>query len=129
MATWREALDNVRAGNVALSDNTRFSVGRYNYIDDIMVDKPTIILEIQTIVGTPTEAVITFRDGSIFGFGYTGNDSGNFHDVYEFVNIKGYPVIGQTAYGTDYTWKQDNQVLNYVEWSPIPGELPIAGNV
>ena len=128
MATWREALDNVRAGNVALADNVRFSVGRYNYIDDIMLDKPQIILEIPTIVGTPSEAIITFRDGSIFGFGYTGNDSGNFHDVYEFVNIKGYPVIGQTTYGTDYTWKQNNDVLNYVEWTPIPGELPIAGD-
>lgn len=127
MATWREALDNVRAGNVALKDNTRFSVGRYNYIDDIMVDYPQIILEIQTIVGTPDEAVITFRDGSIFGFGYTGNDSGNFHDVYEFVNIKGYPVIGQTTYGTDYTWKQDNGVLNYVEWTPQGSSLAIAG--
>ena len=127
MATWREALDNVRAGNVALSDNTRFSVGRYNYIDDIMLDKPTIILEIQTIVGTPSEAVITFRDGSIFGFGYTGNDSGNFHDVYTFVNIKGYPVIGQTTYGTDYTWKQDDGILNYVEWTPQGSSLTIAG--
>ena len=127
MATWREALDNVRAGNVALKDNTRFSVGRYNYIDDIMVDHPQIILEIQTIVGTPDEAVITFRDGSIFGFGYTGNDSGNFHDVYEFVNIKGYPVIGQTTYGTDYTWKRDDGILNYVEWTPQGSSLTIAG--
>lgn len=128
MATWREALDNVRAGNVALANNVRFSVGRYNYIDDIMLDKPQIILEIPTIVGTPSEAIITFRDGSIFGFGYTGNDSGNFHDVYTFVNIKGYSVIGQTTYGTDYTWKQDDGVLNYVEWTPIPGELPLAGD-
>ena len=128
MATWREALDNVRAGNVALSDNTRFSVGRYNYIDDIMVDKPTIILEIQTIVGTPDEAVITFRDGSIFGFGYTGNDSGNFHSCYLFVNIKGQTVIGQTVYGTDYTWKQDEQVINYVEWTPQGSSLAIAGD-
>ena len=128
MATWREALDNVRSGNVALKDNTRFSVARYNYIDDVMVDKPTIILELETIVGTPTETIITFRDGSIFGFGYKGTDNGNFHDVYTFVNIQGYPVIGQTSNGTDYTWKQDNSVLNYVEWSPIPGELPIAGN-
>lgn len=128
MATWREALDNVRAGNVALKDNTRFSVGRYNYIDDIMLDYPQIILEIQTIVGTPDERVITFRDGSIFGFGYTGNDSGNFHEVYEFVNIKGYPVIGQTTYGTDYTWKQDNSVLNYVEWTPQGSSLAIAGD-
>ena len=128
MASWREALDNVRAGNVALSDNTRFTVGRYNYIDDIMLDKPTIVLEIQTIVGTPTEAVITFRDGSIFGFGYTGNDSGNFHNVYIFVNIKGYPVIGQTTYGTDYTWKHDNGILNYVEWTPQGSSLTIAGD-
>lgn len=132
MATWREALDNVRAGNVALADNVRFSVGRYNKQDNKMYDiPPAIIFEVQTIVGTPDESIITFRDGSIFGFGYTGVDHGqsnNFHNCYTFVNIKGYPVIGQTLNGTDYTWYNDVDILKYVTWSPIPGGQQVVGD-
>jgi len=133
MATWREALDNVRAGNVALTDNVRFTVGRYNKQDDKMYDiPPAIILEVQTIVGTPDESIITFRDGSIFGFGYTGVDHGqsnHFHNCYTFVNIKGQTVIGQTINGTDYTWYNDVDILNYVTWAPFPGGFEITGDV
>lgn len=106
MATWREALDNVRAGNVALANNVRFSVGYYMWSSKFY-GTPPIILSVDTSGTTPNEGIITFRDGSVFGLGYTGTISGNFFDLYLFMNLKDYEPIGQTVCGSDYTWKSD----------------------
>lgn len=114
MATWREALDNVRAGNVALANNVRFSVGFYMWSSKFY-GAPPIILTVDTSGTTPNESVITFRDGSVFGFGYTGTIDGNFFDVYCFVNIKDYEPIGQTVCGSDYTWISDTGAITYFE--------------
>lgn len=114
MATWREALDNVRAGNVALIDNTRFSVGYYMWSSKFY-GTPPIILTVDTSGTTPNESIITFRDGSVFGFGYKGTTSGNFFDVYCFTNIKGYEPIGQTVSGSDYTWISEYGAITYFE--------------
>lgn len=114
MATWREALDNVRAGNVALIDNTRFSVGRYMWSSKFY-GTPPIILDIDTSGNNPNESVITFRDGSVFGFGYKGTTSGNFFDVYCFTNIKGHEPIGQTVCGSDYNWISEYGAITYFE--------------
>lgn len=114
MATWREALDNVRAGNVALANNVRFSVGKYMWSSKFY-DTPPIILSVDTSGTTPNESTITFRDGSVFGFGYTGTSNGNFFNMYCFVNIKDYEPIGQTVCGTDYTWISNYGCLNNFE--------------
>ena len=114
MATWREALDNVRAGNVALANNVRFSVGKYMWSSKFY-GTPPIILSVDTSGTTPNESVITFRDGSVFGFGYKGTTSGNFFDVYCFTNIKGYEPIGQTVCGSDYNWISDYGAITYFE--------------
>lgn len=128
MATWREALDNVRAGNVALANNVRFSVGYYMWSSKFY-GTPPIILTVDTSGTTPNESIITFRDGSIFGFGYTGTSSGNFFDLYCFTNIKGYEPTGQTICGTDYNWMQNYNGINYIEYTPIPGETTHVINI
>ena len=128
MATWREALDNVRAGNVALANNVRFSVGYYMWSSKFY-GTPPIILSVDTSGTTPNESIITFRDGSIFGFGYTGTSSGNFFDLYCFTNIKGYEPTGQTICGTDYNWMQNYNGINYIEYTPIPGETTHVINI
>ena len=128
MATWREALDNVRAGNVALANNVRFSVGYYMWSSKFY-GTPPIILSVDTSGTTPNESIITFRDGSIFGFGYTGTSSGNFFDLYCFTNIKGYETAGQTVCGTDYNWIQNYNGINYIEYTPIPGETTHVINI
>ena len=128
MATWREALDNVRAGNVALANNVRFSVGYYMWSSKFY-DTPPIILSVDTSGTTPNESIITFRDGSIFGFGYAGTSSGNFFDLYCFTNIKGYETAGQTVCGTDYNWIQIYNGINYIEYTPIPGETTHVINI
>ena len=128
MATWREALDNVRAGNVALANNVRFSVGYYMWSSKFY-GTPPIILTVDTSGTTANESVITFRDGSIFGFGYTGTSSGNFFDLYCFTNIKGYETAGQTVCGTDYNWMQNYNGINYIEYTPIPGETTHVINI
>lgn len=114
MATWREALDNVRAGNVALANNTRFSVGYYMWSSKFN-GTPPIILTVDTSGTRPNESIITFRDGSVFGFGYTGTTSGNFFNVYCFTNIKGYEPIGQTVAGSDYNWISEYGAITYIE--------------
>ena len=114
MATWREALDNVRAGNVALANNVRFSVGYYMWSSKFF-NTPPFILSVDTSGTTPNERVLTFRDGSVFGFGYKGIKSGNFFDVYCFVNLKDYEPIGQTVCGSDYTWISNYSVINNFE--------------
>ena len=128
MATWREALDNVRAGNVALANNVRFSVGYYMWSSKFY-GTPPIILSVDTSGTTPNESIITFRDGSIFGFGYAGTSSGNFFDLYCFTNIKGYEPTGQTICGTDYNWMQNYNGINYIEYTPIPGETTHVINI
>ena len=128
MATWREALDNVRAGNVALANNVRFSVGYYMWSSKFY-GTPPIILSVDTSGTTPNESIITFRDGSIFGFGYAGTSSGNFFDLYCFTNIKGYETAGQTVCGTDYNWIQNYNGINYIEYTPIPGETTHVINI
>ena len=114
MATWREALDNVRTGNVALANNVRFSVGYYMWSNKFY-GTPPIILSVDTSGTTPNESVITFRDGSVFGFGYTGTTSGNFFNVYCFTNIKDYEPIGQTVCGSDYNWISNYGAITYIE--------------
>ena len=128
MATWREALDNVRTGNVALANNVRFSVGYYMWSSKFY-DTPPIILSVDTSGTTPNESIITFRDGSIFGFGYTGTISGNFFNMYCFVNIKDYEPIGQTVCGTDYTWISNYGAIKYIERQVSPSELPEVVNI
>lgn len=114
MATWREALDNVRTGNVALANNVRFSVGYYMWSSKFY-GAPPIILTVDTSGTTPNESVITFRDGSVFGFGYKGTTSGNFFDLYYFTNIKDYEPIGQTVCGSDYNWIAEDDGITYFE--------------
>ena len=127
MATWREALDNVRAGNVALANNVRFAVGYYMWSSKFY-STPPFILNVDTSGSTPNESVLTFRDGSTFGFGYKGTTSGNFFDLYMFMNLKDYEPIGQTVCGSDYTWISDEGGITSFEWQP-PTELPNTVNV
>lgn len=127
MATWREALDNVRAGNVALANNVRFAVGYYMWSSKFF-STPPFILNVDTSGTTPNESVLTFRDGSVFGFGYKGTTSGNFFDLYMFMNLKEYEPIGQTVCGSDYTWISDQGGITSFEWQP-PTELPNTINI
>lgn len=126
--TWREAIDNVRAGNVALADNNRFSVGYYMWSSKFY-GTPPYIINVDTSGTTPNEGVLTFRDGSTFGLGYKGTTSGNFFDLYLFMNLKEYEPIGQTVCGSDYTWISDIAGITYFEYEPVPGELPHVINI
>ena len=42
--TWQEATDNIRSGNIALKNNTRFAVSNYKYLSDKWVSIPPIRL-------------------------------------------------------------------------------------
>lgn len=115
MATWREALDNVRAGNVALSDNHRFGFAPYHsaYQEFDFDYAPPIICEIDIREGIGTENKITFRDGSYYGFYYYGA-SGNQLNIKVFAKIQNYPILGQTPKGTDYSWLSGSAVGNHI---------------
>lgn len=115
MATWRQAIDNVIAGNVALSDNHRFSFTPYHsaYQEFEFDYVPSIVCEIDIRDGIGTENKITFKDGSYYGFYYEGA-SGNQLDIRIFAKIQNYPITGQTPKGTDYTWLGSSAVLNHI---------------
>lgn len=116
MATWRQAIDNVIAGNVALSDNHRFTFAPYHssyqtfYFDAL----PSIVCEIDLREGIGTENKIVFKDGSYYGF-YLDGYSGNQIDVKTFAKIENYPIIGNTPSGTEYSWLNGSTVLNHIE--------------
>ena len=116
MATWRQAIDNVIAGNVALSDNHRFGFVPYHsaYQEFTFDYPPSIKCEIDIREGIGTENKITFKDGSYYGFYYIG-DSGNQLDIGVFAKIQNYPILGQTPKGTDYTWLSTNAVLDHFD--------------
>lgn len=106
MATWREALDNVRAGNVALKNNVRFNVAGFYYVANTWANSPSIIIEVDT-TGTPNEKYIEFKDGAKFGIEYLGSDS-SFHNIKYFAYIPNQPITYTTAGGIDCTWRTDN---------------------
>lgn len=114
--TWREATDNIRVGNIALKDNTRFSVANYKYLDDKWSSIPPIRLRIKRMIQND-EKTITFRDGSYWGIVNEG-DSGNQWNIGYFMYLQGHEVIGQTANGTPYTWHSAGAVLQRIDYSP-----------
>lgn len=114
--TWQEATDNIRAGNVALKNNVRFSVAKYKYSPDKWESPPPIRLRVKRMTQND-EQIITFRDGSYWGIVNEG-DRGNQWDIGYFMNLQGHEVIGQTANGTPYTWKSAGAVLQRIDYSP-----------
>ena len=115
MATWKQAIDNVIAGNVALDNNHRFGFVPYHsaYEEFYFDYAPSIVCEIDIRNGIGTENKITFKDGSYYGFYYEGA-SGNQLDIGVFAKIQNYPILGQTPKGTDYTWLSSNAVGNHI---------------
>lgn len=114
--TWREATDNIRVGNIALKDNTRFAVANFKYLSDKWASIPPIRLRLKVMTQND-EQIITFRDGSYWGIVNEGA-SGNQWDIGYFMYLQDHEVIGQTANGTPYTWKSMGAVLRRIEYSP-----------
>lgn len=128
MATWRQAKDNVIAGNVALIDNHRFMFGEYDSGNNKFLGEPPYILEIDVSGATGTEDYLTFKDGAKYGIYYYGR-SGNQIDINKFCYIPGETVIGTTPNGTEITWQSGGAILSHLEVVPAPGESPIYAEV
>ena len=113
-ATWRDAMDTIRAGNVRLKDNHPFTATGFKYIQEKFINTPAITLEVSC--DTPNEKTIEFKDGSKFGFEFLGQSGAvNFYAVRLFIYFPQYEVIGHTNQGTPYTWVRNDQCINYVE--------------
>lgn len=95
MATGRQAIDNVLAGNVRLANNHYFILA--NYQDNIrtFTSPPSsdCVLTVD-VTGAPEEKIITLKDGSYFGYAYAGGNS-----VYAFAKIPDTPIRGNTPVG------------------------------
>lgn len=112
-ATWREAMDTIRAGNVRLKDNHPFTATGFKYAQEKFINTPAITLEVSC--EAPNEKTIEFKDGSLFGFEFLGPDTQYMYAVREFIYFPEYEVIGHTNNGTPYTWAQNYQCINWVE--------------
>lgn len=101
MATWREAVDNVRAGGVVFEDNRPFIIvpienvpSGYKY--PIAPDsRSTLTVRVagqETDVVEPNDAIIKFKNGNYFGLEYLG-----FRQLNQFYYIEGEEVLGTTS--------------------------------
>lgn len=122
-ATWREAMDTIRAGNVRLKDNHPFLATGYKFIQEKFIETPAITLEVSCDV--PNEKTIEFKDGSLFGFEFLGPDTTNFFAVRLFIYFPQYEVIGHTNQGTPFTWYANQACINYVEDSDQTATLTL----
>lgn len=111
-ATWRQAMDNVRDGEIRLEDNHPFTAtGFYYGINHTYFEStPSIKLEVNTSTNTVNQNYINFKDGSKFGIEYLGTDNNKIY-YKTFIYFPGYPVIGTTTEGTEYTWAEDGEVI------------------
>ena len=103
MATWTQALDNVRTGGVRLKNNVPFTVAKFysHSSGEKFTTLPDIVLKVNNN-NIANESRCEFKDGGYFGIEYINTDARiNFA---LFVNIPDYEVIGQTERGTPYTW-------------------------
>ena len=116
VATWRQAMDNIRAGQIRLSDNRPFTAtGFYYGIAHSKFDTtPSVILTID-IGGSPNEAYIEFKDGSKFGIEFLSADSSRIN-YRHFIYFSEYDIIGYTNAGTPFTWSDS---------SNLPATFPI----
>ena len=112
-ATWREAMDTIRAGNVRLKDNHPFTATGFKYGQEKFINTPAITLEVSC--EAPNEKTIEFKDGSLFGFEFLGPDTQYMYAVRKFIYFPEYEVIGHTNQGTPYTWAENDHCINWVE--------------
>lgn len=96
MATWREAVDNVRLGHVALEGNRRFTIVEYQggYSPKFFnAPDPYSTLTVnvsgrESVVTEPNDSIIRFKNGNYFGLEYI-----SFNNVAMFAYIEGQEVI------------------------------------
>lgn len=112
-ATWQQAMDNIRAGQIRLKNNVPFTMTGFKYVQEKFINTPSIILEVSCDV--PNEKTIEFKDGSLFGFEFLGPDTQYMYAVRAFIYFPEYEVIGYTNQGTPYTWAQNYSCINWVE--------------
>lgn len=112
-ATWREAMDTIRAGNVRLKNNVPFTATGFKYAQEKFINTPAVTLEVSC--DAPNEKTIEFKDGSLFGFEFLGPDTQYMYAVRAFIYFSEYEVIGYTNQGTPYTWSSNLQCINWVE--------------
>lgn len=113
VATWQQAMDNIRAQQVRLKNNVPFTMTGFKYGQEKFINRPQIILEVSC--DAPNESIIEFKDGSIFGFEFIGPDTQYMYAVRPFIYFPEYEVIGHTNAGTPFTWYENNQCINWVE--------------
>lgn len=113
IATWQQAMDNIRAGQIRLKNNVPFTMTGFKYGQEKFINTPSIILEVSCDV--PNESVIEFKDGSLFGFEFLGPDTQYMYAVRMFIYFPEYEVIGHTNRGTPYTWVRNDGCINWVE--------------
>lgn len=123
-ATWREAMDAIRAGEIRLADNHPFTAtGLYYGIAHTAFETtPSIILEVDC-TGAPNEAYCTFKDGSKFGVEFLSKDSQIRYR--HFIYFPEYPVTGQTTAGTDFTWSESGVLPLYFDYYHAPAQTTI----
>ena len=113
IATWQQAMDNIRAQQVRLKNNVPFTMTGFKYVQEKFINTPAVILEVSCDV--PNEKTIEFKDGSLFGFEFLGPDTQYMYAVRKFIYFPEYEVIGHTNQGTPYTWASNLQCINWVE--------------
>lgn len=95
MATWREALDNVRLGHVALDNNRRFTVVEFiGAYTNRFYNPPDPYSTLTVDVGTDAELnddFLYFKNGNYFGIEYLGGNT-----LAMFAYIEGAEVVGNT---------------------------------
>lgn len=124
IATWEQAMDNIRAQQIRLKNNVPFMATGFYYVRDRFITAPAVKLEVDT-TGGYSENFIEFKDGSKFGFAYLGTGSGNFFNMRLYMYLTEYEVIGTTETGQPYTWSTDINVINYIEDSDQTATLQL----
>lgn len=114
IATWQQAMDNIRAQQVRLKNNVPFMATGFYYTRDKFISTPAVTIDVDT-TGGYNENFIEFKDGSKFGLAYMGTGSGNFYNMRLYIYFPEYTVIGTTETGQPYTWYSDITGRNYVE--------------
>ena len=122
--SWRQAMDNIRAGQIRLEDNHPFTATGlyYGIAHTAFQNIPSIILEVDC-TGAPNEAYITFKDGSKFGVEFLSKDT-RIH-YRHFIYFPEYPVTGQTTAGTNFTWSDSGSFSLYFDYYHAPAQATI----
>ena len=124
VATWEQAMDNIRAQQVRLKNNVPFSATGFYYARDRFITAPAVNIDVDT-TGGYSENFIEFKDGSKFGLAYMGTSTGNFYNMRLYIYFPEYTVIGTTETGQPYTWYSDLDARNYVEDSDQTATLQL----